>query len=81
MSYGPYQLKVGDLTLEIEGTFEADRWHPRMWVDSVRLVHGEERIDLSDLLEAIQRRHLGWYWADWAEERVVEDIKRSREAA
>jgi hypothetical protein len=81
MSCGPYQLKVGDLTLEVEGTFEADRWCPKFWVDSAHLLHGDERIDLDDLLEAVQRSHRGWYWRDWLEERVVDDIKRAREVA
>jgi hypothetical protein len=81
MSYGPCQLRIGDLLLEVEGTVEHDRWQPRVWVDTVHLIHGSERIDISDLLEGVERNRPGWHWRDWLEERVVDDIKRAREVA
>ena len=81
MSYGPYTLKIGDLTLEVVGTYERDAGRDRMWVDEVRLLVGDRMVDLGDLLEAIQRDRPYWYWADWAGERVVEDVRRSKEAA
>ena len=77
----PYTLKVGDLTLEVYGDYERDGRYERMWVDEVRLVVGTTSVGLTDLLQAIQKDRPGWYWADWAGEQVVEDIRRSREAA
>jgi hypothetical protein len=81
MSYGPYQLKVGNLTLEVVGTYERDGRSERMWVDEVRLQVGDKMVDLGDLLEAVQKDRPSWYWADWAGEQVIADIRRSREAA
>ena len=83
MSYGSYELKVGDLTLEVVGTYERSEGgdQDQMWVDEVRLMVGDRMVDLSDLLEAIQKDRPHWYWADWAGKVVVEDVRRSRQEA
>lgn len=78
MSYGRTELKVGDLTLLVEGTFE----DKRAWVDVVYLIHRDQRIELTDLLEAIQKDCRSWYWADWAAERLAESSRQNgRDAA
>ena len=35
MSYGPYELKVGDLTLKVVGTYERSEggYQDQMWID------------------------------------------------
>ena len=83
MSYGPYELKVGDLTLEVVGTYERSEggYQDQMLVDEVRLMVGDRMVDLSDLLEAIQKDRPHWYWAGWAGKMVVEDVRRSRQEA